>query len=139
MFLKEVDIVLTTDDWRVAIDLDISTYHEVMSTIRTDVHAVENQRQEFTLVSELTQIGVLLQTLDFKLRVFNKFLPRLYHSVGLLNFGGTVLKTLFRTATNSDIHELQMYLTNLKTKICYCSLIGKRTVLCKKRWTKLPH
>jgi len=47
-----------------------------------------------------------LQTLDSKLLEFNKFLTRLDRRRGLLNIGGTVLKTLFGTATISDIQEL---------------------------------
>ena len=83
--MKEADIVLRSDDWRVAIDLDLSAYHEVIPTIRTDLHTVEIQRQEFTSISELKQIRILLQTLDSKLFEFNNFLPRLDRRRGLLN------------------------------------------------------
>jgi hypothetical protein len=116
LFLKEADIALTNDDWRVAIDLDLSVYHEVISTIRTDLHAFEILRQEFTSISELKQVGILLQTLDSKLREFNKFLARLDRRRGLLNLGGTVLKTLFGTATISDIQELHSTFGDLKSK-----------------------
>jgi hypothetical protein len=116
LFLKEADIVLTNGDWRVAIDFDLSTYREVILTTGTDLHTVENQRQEFTSVSKLKQIGVLLQTLDSKLLKFRKFLPRLDRRRGLLNLGGTVLKTLFGTATIPDIQELHSVFDDLQTK-----------------------
>jgi len=116
LFLKEADIVLTTDDWRIAIDFDLSAYHEVILTIRTDLHTAEFQRQEFTSISEQNQTDVLLQTLDSKLLEFNKFLPRLDRRRGLLNLGGTVLKTLFGTATIFVIQELHSLFGDLKTK-----------------------
>jgi hypothetical protein len=40
--LKETDVILTNDAWRVAIDLDTSTYEEIIPTIRADLLEVEN-------------------------------------------------------------------------------------------------
>lgn len=54
--------------------------------------------------------------LDSKLYDFKKFLSLLDRRRGLLNFGGTILKTLFRTATTSDIHELHNVFNDLQTK-----------------------
>ena len=63
LFLKEADIVLSSDDWRIAVDCDISGYYETVSAIKTDLPTVEQQRREFTSIAELQQIYLFLQTL----------------------------------------------------------------------------
>ena len=92
------------------------TILQVSESNRIFFLSLENQRQEFTSVSELKQIGVLLQTLDSKLLEFNKFLPWLDQRHGLLNLGGTVSKTLFGTVTIFDIQELHSVFDDLQTK-----------------------
>ena len=73
LFLKEAAIVLSRDDWRIAVDCDISGYYKTVSAIKTDLLTVERQRKEFTSFAELQQIDLFLQTLEFKLRNFNHF------------------------------------------------------------------
>jgi len=41
VFLKETDIFLTDDSWRIAIEIDLNSYEEAISTIRADLLAVE--------------------------------------------------------------------------------------------------
>jgi hypothetical protein len=106
LFLKESDIVFTNDYWRIAVDFDLSTYYDTMSTVTSDLIVMERQKREFTPMHELQQIGLLLQTLESKLQSFAQFLPRLDNKRGLLNLGGTILKSLFGTATIADIHQL---------------------------------
>jgi len=38
IFLKETDIIVTNDAWHIAIDIDVRTYHDIISTIRQDLH-----------------------------------------------------------------------------------------------------
>jgi len=45
VFLKETEIVFTSDTWRIALNIDLSTYHEKISTIRTDLLSVEQQKK----------------------------------------------------------------------------------------------
>jgi len=59
---------------------------------------------------------MFLQTMDSKLHDFNKFLPWLDRRRGLLNFGGTIFKILFGTATISDMHELHNVFDDLQTR-----------------------
>jgi hypothetical protein len=70
IFLKETDIILTSDSWRFAIDVRLSTYLDVISTIRSDLMIIEHQKQEFTPIYELEQIEALFQTLESKLNDF---------------------------------------------------------------------
>jgi hypothetical protein len=51
-----------------------------------------------------------------KLYNFQQVLPRLDARRGLINFGGTILKTLFRTATNADVLSLHKTLDDLQEK-----------------------
>jgi hypothetical protein len=37
VFLKKADIVLTNDEWRIVVNINLSTYQEVASVIRTDL------------------------------------------------------------------------------------------------------
>jgi len=106
IFSKHTDVILTNDAWRVAIDLDTSQYEEIISTLKGDLLLVESQKKEFTPVSELHKIESLLDTLEFKLSDFYQFLPKLDSRRGLINLDGTILKTLFGTATVTDIHSL---------------------------------
>ena len=71
--------------------------------------------KEFTLNSELNQITTLLNTLEERLHNFQQFLPKLDCRRGLLNLRGTLLKTLFGTATVADIHLLHETLDGLKS------------------------
>ena len=41
-FFKERDIILSSDTWRVALDLHINSYEETISAIRFDVQKLKN-------------------------------------------------------------------------------------------------
>jgi hypothetical protein len=115
VLLKEKDIFLTNDAWRIAIDVDICAYEEAVATIKEDLILLEGHRKELASNSELNQITALLNTLEVRLYNFQQLLPRLDRRRGLINFGGTVLKTLFGTATIADIHLLHETLDGLKS------------------------
>jgi len=78
---------LTNNAWRVAIDLGTSQYEELISTLKGDLLLVESQKKEFTHVSELQQIELLLDILEFKLSDFYRILPKLDSRRGLINLG----------------------------------------------------
>jgi hypothetical protein len=92
--------------WHVVVDINTNAYEEIISTIKGDLLLVENQKKEFTLISELKQTDSLLNTLEQKLYDFYQILPKLDSRRGLIDFGGTILRTLFGTATLTDIHSL---------------------------------
>jgi len=58
----------------------------------------------------------LLNTLESRLANFQQLLPRLDQRLCLLDLGGTVLKTLFGTATLSDLNQLHGTINELKSK-----------------------
>jgi len=71
VFLKETDIFLTDNSWRIAIEIDLNPYEEAISTIRAHLLAVEQRRKDFTFTSELQPVETLLTTLESKLHSFN--------------------------------------------------------------------
>jgi hypothetical protein len=113
-FLKETDIIVTNDAWRIAVDIEVSTYQDIISTIRQDLNLVELNKKEFTSISEIRQIELLLKFLESKLHDFHQILPRLDRRRGLVNFGGSILKTLFGTATTADVQQLHDALNDLQ-------------------------
>ena len=118
MFLKEKDIFFTNDVWSIAIDVDTSAYEEAVATVKADLILLEGHRKELTSNSELKQITTLLNTLEVRLYNFQQLLPRLDRRRDLINVGGTVLKTLFGTATIAYIHLLHETLDGLKSTTC---------------------
>jgi len=92
VFLKETEIFFTSDIWRITLYFDLSTYHQIISTIRTDLFSVEQQKEEFTTVSELNQIEANLNILESKIYGFHQVLPRRDRRPALVVFGGQTLK-----------------------------------------------
>jgi hypothetical protein len=115
-FLKEKNVIITSDAWCVAIDIDTHVYEDAISTVRNDLISVDKQRKEFTPVAELKPVGNLFNTLELRLSNFQQLLPRLDRRRDLLNFGGTILKTLFGTATLSDLNQVHGTIGKLKSK-----------------------
>jgi hypothetical protein len=119
--LKENDVILTNDMWHVAVDLNTNAYEEIISTIKEELLLVENQNKEFMSISELKQIDSRLNTLEQKLLYFYQILPMLDSRRGLIDFAGTILRTLFGTATLTDIHSLHETLDDLKSRDSHIS------------------
>ena len=69
-------VILSHDQWRVAVTVILNTYHKVLSTVKSDLLAFEQQRKEFTSTSELKQIELFEQILVDKLHDFCQILPR---------------------------------------------------------------
>jgi hypothetical protein len=76
--------------------------------------AIEQQKKEFTPVSELKQIETPLENLENKLHDFHQVLLRPESRRGLLDCGTIFLKNLFGTATLTDIHSQHELLNTLK-------------------------
>ena len=102
--------------WRIALDFNLSTYYEIISTVRADIFFVKEQKLEFTSVSKFRQIETQLQILKCKLNDFYQFLHRLDRRRSILGIGGTILRTLFGTATLADLNKLLNTLDELEDK-----------------------
>jgi len=77
---------------------------------------VSKQQKEFTPISVLKQIEMLLKILESRLLNFQQMLPKLDSRRGILNFGSNILHTLFGIATMSELHTLHETLDELKFK-----------------------
>ena len=64
--------------------------------------------------SELAQIKALLENLDWKISKFQQILPKTDPRRGMINFVGSVLKSLFGIATVADAHKLHESLKDLQ-------------------------
>ena len=106
---------MSSDTWRVALDVHINSYGETFSAIRADVQMIEEHRKEYAPVSELKQIDTLLDTLELNFHHFQQIVHRRESHMGLINLGGEVLKTIFGFASNSDIHLLHNTLNELQS------------------------
>jgi hypothetical protein len=115
VFLKETNIFLTDDSWRISFQNDLNPYEEAISTIRADLPTVEQRRKEFTFTSEFQSIETLLTTLESNLPSFKQILPELDPRRGLHNLGGTMLKALFGTAIVSDVTQLHNMFDELQS------------------------
>ena len=98
LFSKETDIVLTSDECRISLNIYLSTYYDIIATVKSDLLLVEEQKQAFTPVTELQQVERLFYLLDSRLNEFHQILPRLDPKRGLINIAGVALKSLFGTA-----------------------------------------
>ena len=111
--ISVIIIIVTDDAWRIAVDIDVNVFEETLSTIKADLLLIESQKQEFTPISELKQIETLLNTLELRLHNFQRVLNR---RRGVLNFGGTILKSVFCTGSILDINSLHETLNGLQSQ-----------------------
>ena len=113
LFLKDRDIVLSSDAWHVALGLNVSTYEVVLSTIKSDLSIVLMHKQDFTPMSELREVETLLDNIESKRSQFKQLFPKKEPRRSLMNVAGTVLRALFGTATMADLHRLHEALDEL--------------------------
>ena len=59
VILKGKYVVLTNDVRHIVVDFEMSSYEEVISTIKEDLLIVEGQKRELTSISEIKQIETL--------------------------------------------------------------------------------
>ena len=51
LFLKDRDVVLSSDAWQVALNLNISTYEDVLSSIKSDLDIVFRHQEDSTTLN----------------------------------------------------------------------------------------
>ena len=82
-------------------------YEDALSIIKGNLLEIREHKQDFTSISELSQIETLLAILESKLQAFKQILPKLDSRRSLLNICGSVLKALFGTALISDVTSIR--------------------------------
>jgi hypothetical protein len=83
-------------------------------TIRNDLEIINSHHKEFTPVVALKLVEISVDALESRLREFQQLFPRIDNRRGLVNLGGSILKSLFGTATVADLHNLHVTLEELK-------------------------
>jgi len=116
LFLKDKDIVLSSDAWHVALGLNVSTFEDVLSTIKSHLSVILLKKQDFAPISKLRQVETLLDNIETRIYEFKQLFPKTETRRSLMNFGGTVLRALFGTATVRDLHRLHEALGKLRDK-----------------------
>jgi hypothetical protein len=114
-FLREGEVIVSSNRWHVALELSTQGYEDTIATIRDDLKII-NSHQGFTPVVELNMIESSVNTLEVRLREFLQLLSRLDKRRGLVDLGESILKTLFGTATIADLHNVHSTLSELEAK-----------------------
>jgi hypothetical protein len=115
-FLKEREVVTSSNYLHVALDLSTQIYEDTIATARNDLKIIDIHYQVFTPVVELNMVESYVNTLEVTLREFLQVIPRSDKRRGLVDLGGSVLKTLFGTATIADLHQVPSTLSELEAK-----------------------
>ena len=45
LFLKETEVTLPDDEWRILLRIDLSRYHDIISTVKADLLLVEQRKK----------------------------------------------------------------------------------------------
>jgi hypothetical protein len=115
-FLNEREVVISSNYWHVALDLSTQSYEDTIATVRNELKVIDSHHKVFTHVVELNIVQSYVNTLEAKLREFLQVLPKSDKRRGLVDLGGSVLKTLFGTASIADLHQERSTLSELEAK-----------------------
>jgi hypothetical protein len=115
-FLRQKDVVLSDDRWLALLSFNLTQHASVLTELEVNLHAVRVADTQSTSICEKRQAEEALRALKDKLANIQRFLPRPTRKRGLLNVGGTVLKTLYRTATVVDLQSLHDTMDGLQRR-----------------------
>jgi hypothetical protein len=69
--VKEKDVILTSDYWRIIVNFDLSAFEDAITVLREDLSRVEIAKRT-TPVGELRHVETALKFLENKLGVSSK-------------------------------------------------------------------
>jgi hypothetical protein len=104
VFVKDKDIILTSDYWQIIVNFDLSAYEDATTILRGDLSRMEETAKCTTPIGELRHVKTALTSLENKLGDLKEFLPKVDRRRGLINAGGSILKVLFGTTMVMDLH-----------------------------------
>jgi hypothetical protein len=114
VFIREAELVLTSNHWRVTVNFDLSTYEEAITVLREDLTHVEGLAKHSTPIGELRQVDLALNS--FEDTNLKRYLPKANRKRGWIDARGSILRVIFRTATMLDLDELHSTVDNLHKK-----------------------
>jgi hypothetical protein len=115
-FVKDKDIYVTSEYWRIIVNFGFTEYKEVTTQLRTEIFELQDIVKLTAPAGELQHLKKALNSLESKLRSLKEFLPRADRRRGLINTGGSILKVLFGTTTVMDLEELHSTVDALHRK-----------------------
>jgi hypothetical protein len=112
-FVKVGDIYVSSDHWKIVVNVDLAIYDELITPLREDIKQMQENFENTTPLVELHQVETQLNLLETKFVNLREYLPKAEIRRGLINFGGTMLKALFGTATVMDLNQLHSTVDDL--------------------------
>jgi hypothetical protein len=112
--MKDSDPTLTSDHWNAVTNFNLTPYAETVETLRTDLLSLKEAAERTTYLGELRHVETTLDNLENKIANIRRFAPSASQKRGLLNAGGLLLKSLFGTATSTDVDKLHTTITDLQ-------------------------
>jgi hypothetical protein len=109
------DVILTSDNWPIIVNFDLTAYEDATTTLRKDLAGVGEIARYSAPIGELRNVGTALSSLENKLGDLKGFLPEVDRR-GLINTVGSILKLLFGTDTLMDIDGLHATIDVMERK-----------------------
>jgi hypothetical protein len=76
IFIKQKEVILTSDEWKIVINLDLDTYEEIIARLRLELNHIYKAKTKFAPINELLQVENLLKKLEDAVKSFREILPR---------------------------------------------------------------
>jgi hypothetical protein len=114
VFVPERDVIVTNDAWRIYMNMDLTSYEDVIVQLRGDVRTMYQYQARFIPVKELKPLENLLDELEGELTSFREMLPKGETKRGLMNVIGTTFQVLFGTATVADLSRLHNEINEMR-------------------------
>jgi hypothetical protein len=116
LFVKEKDVIFTSDYWKIIVNFDLMPYEDVVSTLREDLRELKEVSKRSLPIGELRYVESALSAAEAKLADLKEYLPKADRRRGFLDIDGTFLKTLFGIATVADLNDLHATVNDLHKK-----------------------
>lgn len=121
IFLKERDILLTTDTWTIVISISTDDYDNVIARVNTLLEYLESQQNNTPVNNlipyyEISRLKSNLKITQRQISNLKLLLPTSREKRGLINGLGTVFKFLFGTLDDDDYQSLNSRLDSLEDK-----------------------
>jgi hypothetical protein len=98
------------------VNFELMVYEDVTTTLREDLKQMQDAAKRSFPFGELRYVESALTTVENKLAYLKKYLPKADKRGGLIDVGGTLLKTIFGIATVADLSDLHTTVDDLHRK-----------------------
>lgn len=118
VFLKERDIILSTDVWTIVVSVNTEDYDQVIYDVESIFEYLESEDKNVEIKDlvphyEISQLRTSLQITKQEIDNLKLLLPTTRARRGVINGIGSVLKFLFGTMDDDDLQTLNSKINNL--------------------------